>query len=118
MNGTATVIAVEQRRDSTLQRILNQVFRCSHRHKSLPLTPKGEDQCYSVCLDCGKRLLQDRPFERNSPAPELPDARRAAIRRRGKSKASRAMRKREKRIAASGDRVSMFYDAVIPSVHR
>jgi len=28
------------------------------------------------------------------------------------------MRKREKRIAASGDRVSMFYDAVIPSVHR
>jgi hypothetical protein len=115
MNGTATVMAVEERRDSTLQRILNQVFRCSHRHRSLPITPKGEDQCYSVCLDCGKRLLQERPF---SPSPEAPEGRREAIRKIGKRKATRAMRKREKRIAPSGDRLSMVYAAVVPKAHR
>ena len=62
MNGTARAIGVDEERDSTLQGILNQVFRCSHRYKSRPLTPRGEDQCYSVCLDCGKRLPQDRPL--------------------------------------------------------
>lgn len=86
MNGTATVIGVHERRDSTLQRILNHIFRCSHRHKSHPLTPRGEDQCYSACLDCGKRILQDRPFEPNSASQEVPQGRKDEIREIGKRK--------------------------------
>lgn len=80
MGGTATLISGGEECDSTIQRILNQVFRCSHRHKSTPLTPRGEDQCYSVCLDCGKRLPQDRPLigspvERSSASQEAPGER-------------------------------------------
>ena len=42
-----------------LQRILNRVFRCSHRRQTRPMTPKGEDQAYAVCLDCGARIAYD-----------------------------------------------------------
>jgi hypothetical protein len=42
-----------------VQRILNRVFRCSHRRQTRPMTPKGEDQAYAVCLDCGARIAYD-----------------------------------------------------------
>ena len=45
--------------DSALQNLLNRVFRCRHRRKTFPFTPRGEDQCYAVCLDCGQRLGAD-----------------------------------------------------------
>ena len=70
MDGTATAIGVGEWRDSPLQWVLNQVFQCSHPHKSPPLTPRGEDQCYSVCLDCGKRFPQDRPLMLIGPPVE------------------------------------------------
>src|SRR6516225_2159419 len=43
----------------SLQGILNRVFRCSHRHQSRPITPRGGGQAYAVCLDCGTRLAYD-----------------------------------------------------------
>ena len=43
----------------SLQGILNRVFRCSHRHQSRPITPRGGGQAYAVCLDCGRRLAYD-----------------------------------------------------------
>ena len=45
--------------DSVLQNLLNRVFRCRHHRKTFPFTPRGEDQCYAVCLDCGQRLGSD-----------------------------------------------------------
>ena len=40
-----------------LQRILNRVFRCSHRHLGLPITLRGES--FAACLDCGARVAYD-----------------------------------------------------------
>jgi hypothetical protein len=37
-----------------LDRILNRVLRCSHRHQTRPITLKGET--FAVCLDCGGRV--------------------------------------------------------------
>src|SRR6516225_638885 len=45
--------------DFSSQGILNRVFRCSHRRKSRPITPRGGGQAYAVCLDCGTRLAYD-----------------------------------------------------------
>ena len=45
--------------DFSLQRILNRVFRCSHRHQSRPITPRGGGRAFTVCLDCGTRLEYD-----------------------------------------------------------
>lgn len=42
-----------------LQNFVNSVFRCRHRHRSFPLTPRGENLCYAVCLDCGQHLGLD-----------------------------------------------------------
>jgi len=42
-----------------LQNFVNRIFRCRHRHRSFPLTPRGENQCYAVCLDCGQHLGLD-----------------------------------------------------------
>jgi hypothetical protein len=59
MNGTGKIIGAGRGSDARLQRILNRVFRCSHRRQSRPITPKGEAQAYAVCLDCGTRLAYD-----------------------------------------------------------
>jgi len=37
-----------------VERIINRIFRCSHRHKGLPITLKGET--FAVCLDCGNHV--------------------------------------------------------------
>jgi hypothetical protein len=42
-----------------LQAILNVVFRCSHRHITRPITPRGGGQAYVACLDCGRQLQYD-----------------------------------------------------------
>lgn len=44
---------------SAVENLINRVFRCRHRRKTFPFTPRGEDQCYAVCLDCGQRLGSD-----------------------------------------------------------
>ena len=45
--------------DFSLQRILNRLFRCSHRNQSRPISPRGGGQAFTVCLDCGTRLGYD-----------------------------------------------------------
>lgn len=57
MGGTVAVAGAAQAREPILQRMVNRIFRCSHRHKSHALTPRGETQRYAVCLDCGARLI-------------------------------------------------------------
>ena len=37
-----------------LERILNRLLRCSHRHQTSPMTLKGET--FATCLDCGGRV--------------------------------------------------------------
>ena len=61
MNGTGRDIGAGggDENGAWLQRILNRVFRCSHRRLTRPMTPKGEDQAYAVCLDCGARIAYD-----------------------------------------------------------
>ena len=61
MNGTGRDIGAGggDENGAWLQRILNRVFRCSHRRQTRPMTPKGEDQAYAVCLDCGARIAYD-----------------------------------------------------------
>ena len=61
MNGTGRDIGAGggNENGAWLQRILNRVFRCSHRRQTRPMTPKGEDQAYAVCLDCGARIAYD-----------------------------------------------------------
>jgi hypothetical protein len=54
--------------DSGLQRILNRVFRCLHRHQTRPITPRGGRQAYAVCLDCGTRLGYDLKLMRVEPS--------------------------------------------------
>ena len=63
--------------ESALQNFLNQVFRCRHRRKSFPFTPRGEEQCYAVCLDCGQRLgsdlqVMEQPSKSGSSAGPTP----------------------------------------------
>ncbi len=57
---------------SVLQDFLNRVFRCRHRRKTYPFTPKGEKQCYAVCLDCGQRLGSDMQVIDTSPKTASP----------------------------------------------
>lgn len=40
-----------------LERILNRVFQCSHRHLGRPMTLNGES--FAQCLDCGRRVAYD-----------------------------------------------------------
>ena len=49
-----------------LERILDRVFRCSHRHQALPITLKGET--FRICLDCGSHV----PYSLKAWQPEKP----------------------------------------------
>lgn len=40
-----------------LERLLNRVFQCSHRHLGRPMTLNGES--FAQCLDCGRRVAYD-----------------------------------------------------------
>src|SRR5215469_13677831 len=53
------MIGADGGNDPWLPRILNRIFRCSHRRQSRPITPRGGGQTYAVCLDCGTRLAYD-----------------------------------------------------------
>lgn len=84
---------------AVLQRILNRVFRCRHRHKSLPFTPRGEDQCYAVCLDCGQRVESDmqllqKTLKATSPSEGISKPKKARARRALPSATSRSGPKR------------------------
>ena len=79
---------------SGLQDFLNRVFRCHHRHKTYPFTPRGEEQCYAVCLDCGQRLVSD-PQVIRSEAPLQGDTRPDEV--PAPKKKSRDKRARERR---------------------
>lgn len=60
-----------------LERIVNRVFRCSHRHQTRPITLRGET--FAVCLDCGQRIAYDlqamrggAPAQGDNPSPKIP----------------------------------------------
>lgn len=57
MDASRTVIDNGNTQLPLLQRILNRVFRCSHRHLGLPITLRGES--FAACLDCGARVAYD-----------------------------------------------------------
>jgi hypothetical protein len=60
--------------DSCLLRVLNRIFRCSHRSQSRPITPRGGGQTFVVCLDCGMHLAYDlnaMRVERSVPGNSL-----------------------------------------------
>ena len=67
---------------SVVQNLLNQVFRCRHRHKTFPFTPRGEERCYAVCLDCGQRLGSDMQVIETAPKVDSShETRRAGVER-------------------------------------
>ena len=53
--GNATVATAPN--GPVLERILNRVFQCSHRHLGRPMTLNGES--FAQCLDCGRRVAYD-----------------------------------------------------------
>lgn len=53
--GHATVATASN--GPVLERILNRVFQCSHRHLGRPMTLNGES--FAQCLDCGRRVAYD-----------------------------------------------------------
>ena len=57
MSRSETVTATGRASSPILERIVNRVFRCSHRRQSRPITLKGET--FAVCLDCGERIAYD-----------------------------------------------------------
>src|SRR5690348_10231800 len=59
MENSAMLQSSPKATGSALENLVNRLFRCRHRRKTFPFTPKGEDQCYAVCLDCGQRLGAD-----------------------------------------------------------
>lgn len=54
MNAAATLTARGDANGPLLERILNRLLRCSHRHQTSPLTLRGES--FAVCLDCGAHV--------------------------------------------------------------
>src|SRR5579884_1994043 len=61
--GHATVATASN--GPVLERILNRVFQCSHRHLGRPMTLNGES--FAQCLDCGRRVAYDlREFRTGS----------------------------------------------------
>ncbi len=64
---------------SWIDKIANLVFRCWHRHTSLPMTlprdpsnPASRPAGYVVCLDCGRRFSYD--LATLTKGPPLEDA--------------------------------------------
>lgn len=77
MEDQATTGVSVEAQGAGLQALLNRVFRCRHRHKTFPFTPKDSDQCYAVCLDCGQRIpaeapLTEKPLQSKAIAAEEP----------------------------------------------
>jgi hypothetical protein len=68
---TTTFRKVAQKKDSMFNSILKNIFGCSHRTTSFPLTPSrkiagrsntsigNRHSTYVVCLDCGKEFGYD-----------------------------------------------------------
>ncbi len=61
--------------------ILNLLFRCAHRRLTRPFSPLNyggtQEECYVVCLDCGKQFSYDleemrigKPIDRSHDASE------------------------------------------------
>jgi hypothetical protein len=84
MDTSQPITAAGDPKSSLLEKIVNRVLRCSHRHQTSPITLKGET--FAVCLDCGNRVpysLQalrpetSTPANRASPAeskaPKVPE---------------------------------------------
>lgn len=42
-----------------LRLVVAYVFRCHHRNTSFPMSPRGRNVTYVVCLDCGRQLDYD-----------------------------------------------------------
>ena len=54
MESPANIAASGEGNPPGLERILNRLLRCSHRHQTSPMTLKGET--FATCLDCGGRV--------------------------------------------------------------
>lgn len=54
---TGTAKAGGEAKPPLLERMVNRMLRCSHRHLGLPITLRGES--FAVCLDCGQRVAHD-----------------------------------------------------------
>ncbi len=63
--------------------ILNLLFRCAHRRLTRPFSPLNyggtQEECYVVCLDCGKQFSYDleemrigKPIDRSHGASVVP----------------------------------------------
>src|SRR5258707_14585053 len=63
--------------------ILNLLFRCGHRRLTRPFSPLNyggqQEECYVVCLDCGKQFSYDleemrigKPIDRSHGASVVP----------------------------------------------
>jgi hypothetical protein len=52
-----------------VQNLINRIFRCRHRRTTIPFTPRGEDQCYAVCLDCGQKIVGRNPVFASAADP-------------------------------------------------
>ena len=63
--------------------ILNLLFRCAHRRLTRPFSPLNcggpQEECYVVCLDCGKQFSYDleemrigKPIDRSHDASVVP----------------------------------------------
>ncbi|HLK49155.1 MAG TPA: hypothetical protein VKT49_13525 [Bryobacteraceae bacterium] len=71
MVNPGSIAAPADGKRSILERMLNRVFRCSHRHQTRPITLKGET--FAICLDCGGHV----PYSLDALQPKKPVAKAA-----------------------------------------
>ena len=54
MGSPGKITASGEGKPPRLERILNRLLRCSHRHQTGPITLRGET--FATCLDCGSHV--------------------------------------------------------------
>ena len=102
-----------------IQNLINRIFRCRHRRRTIPFTPRGESQCYAVCLDCGQRILGASPLIApptpvpsppgvTAPQPTRAPSSPAKSRRRDKKRIRRPLAPKEDKAAASNSPRGVF----------
>jgi len=80
-----------------IDRLIQLLFRCSHKRITLPITPQGKPggptpQPYVVCLDCGGQFAYDWKEMRMGSRMDSPEATAEA---EAKKWASRRLRRSE-----------------------
>ena len=78
MENVGSITAPADGKRPILERVLNRVFRCSHRQQTRPITLKGET--FAICLDCGSHVpyslevLQPKKPVTKEAVPQSPAA--------------------------------------------